>query len=144
MIVFETQSIDHRSPTRTVTCEAARLPRSLMGAIRDQLIFRIRNRLGALLVTEEMTVIYPFLKDKAKTFRDYIACLKVERQGEYIALVIDLKRLKELDYPENLADILEYGNQTLPPCQHIRAVKMDFPFTAKVTQKRVLEECRSL
>jgi hypothetical protein len=130
-----------------VSYEKKKLPTMLLQAARDQLIFRIRNRLGSLLVTDDMKIIYPFLKDLPKTLKDYMSCLKVDQQGEpgdcTVVLVVDRARLERLGYPANLADIFEYGNQTMPPCTHIRTVKTGFSHLATLMKKRVMAECKS-
>ena len=87
--------------------------------IKEQLQFRLNNWTPSSKVLE----VYPFFKNINKLISDYDDCLVVlSNKEDFISVAIDVGKLKEKGLPENLRELLEYGNNLIPPFPHIRTV----------------------
>lgn len=92
----------------------------LVEDVKNKMIEQVSFRLRAWHPDPEVLSLYPFFANIHQVISDYKECLDVVVEGEYISLVVDTDLLAMKGLPVNLSNLLEYGNQFIPPFPHIR------------------------
>ena len=93
--------------------------------VQERLRREVRRALSNWVPSEEAVSKYPFLRDIPAVVNAYTAAIKVskgEQEGS-LRVVVDRKELRARGLPENLAEILEFGNDLIPIFPHWRFVK---------------------
>ena len=95
---------------------------SLAAIVKAQLLKQLELKLRAFSPSKEVLSMYPFFGNINKLLSDYESCLEVIPNSEGVSLIMNRQGLSERNLPENLLDLLEFGNSKLPPFAHVRVV----------------------
>lgn len=70
--------------------------------------------------SKEAVERYPFLADKNAFVNFYISCFGYEPTREGSDFIFDVQKFRARKYPENFQQVLEYGDEYVPPLPHIQ------------------------
>ena len=88
--------------------------------IRSKIRETLERNIAGWVLDSDIIRNYPFLVD-LKLFVDrYVSCVEVLFDGNSIAVVVDPEKAMSFGLPENVYDLLEYGNFDFPQIAHMR------------------------
>lgn len=99
---------------------------SVLESLSDPLLSQVKSlvssELSKVLITEDLLTNYPFFEDKTKLVNDYLSCLSwhIDTRLGIGIMGFSGSKAKELNLPENLNDLMEFGSRTFPQCSHFR------------------------
>jgi len=97
-------------------------PELLGNKIKEQMVAKLVMQLNAYIVPFEVVQAYPFFQDKTQLLIGYKDAIIVRYEENSVSVEIDKNVLKRHNLPENLYQLLEFGNELIPPLPHIRPV----------------------
>ena len=91
--------------------------------VKEQIADDLSFKLETYEPPQTVLTQYPFFSDRRKLVKDYLSCIGIdELSNSRFSLVVAKEQLVRLGLPENLSQLLEYGNSILPPFPHLRNI----------------------
>ena len=99
--------------------------RRVVEFVQERLRQEVRRALSSWTPSEEAVSRYPFLRDVPAVIEAYTAAIKVSKgeQRGSLRIAVDREELRSKGLPENLAELLEFGNDLIPIFLHWRLTK---------------------